>query len=236
MAYGVIYVITNLTDGMKYVGQTTRSVKHQFNQHANNQKSLIGQSIRTYGKGNFTIEVLEECENPEQLDEREKFWIAHFDCISPNGYNKTNGGSGNYTVLPETCDKIIATNTGRKRSLETCKRISEVQIGKQIPDAQRKKMSVTHKGKKFSDEHRANLSASQKGRPKKSSSIYPVLAKEMIRQKISYSKLAEHLGYSQATISKKMQGKTSFTLAQMETIRNFLQVETPLEELFRRAE
>ena len=70
MAYGVIYVITNLIDGMKYVGQTTRSVKERFKEHARRKDTLIGQNIRIYGKDKFKIEVLEECETQNELNAR----------------------------------------------------------------------------------------------------------------------------------------------------------------------
>ena len=91
--YGVIYKITNLLDGMIYVGQTTRSIEVRFREHAV-ADSRIGNAIRKYGAENFSCEVVEECESRAALDEREIFWIAHFDCKSPNGYNLTDGGEG----------------------------------------------------------------------------------------------------------------------------------------------
>ena len=86
MIYGVVYVITNLITGMKYVGKTTRTIKKRFSEHAS-AKNHLGNAIRKYGRENFKIEVLEECETPEQLDEREIYWIAKLDCKHPNGYN-----------------------------------------------------------------------------------------------------------------------------------------------------
>ncbi len=94
MAYGVIYKITNKLNGRNYVGQTTKSIKERFNQHANNKKSHIGRAIIKYGVKKFSIEVLEDCETQEQLNEREIFWIAKINCKHPNGYNQTDGGEG----------------------------------------------------------------------------------------------------------------------------------------------
>ena len=91
MAYGIIYKITNLLDGMVYVGQTTRSIEVRFREHAV-ADSRIGNAIRKYGAENFSCEVVEECESRAALDEREIFWIAHFNCKAPNGYNMTDGG------------------------------------------------------------------------------------------------------------------------------------------------
>ena len=67
-------------------------------------------------------------------------------------------------------------------------------------------------------------------------SVYPNLTSELFRQQVSVNKLAEILNMVQETVSKKIRGKRNFQLAQMEMIRNFLQVETSLEELFRRVE
>lgn len=42
------------------------------------------------GVENFTFEIIEECA-PEELNEREKFWIDYFD-TKTFGYNVTAGG------------------------------------------------------------------------------------------------------------------------------------------------
>ena len=41
MAFGVIYVITNLLNGMQYVGQTTRSVEQRFKEDLNFRAILL---------------------------------------------------------------------------------------------------------------------------------------------------------------------------------------------------
>ena len=112
--YGVVYRITNKLDGMSYVGQTTRSVEGRFKEHSRYKKSHIGNAIRKYGAENFTIEILDVCETPEQLNERERFRIAELDCQHPNGYNYTDGGERDFRILPETCAKMSASKTGEK--------------------------------------------------------------------------------------------------------------------------
>ena len=116
--YGVIYMIVNLLNGMRYVGQTRQPLKKRMYQHAK-ANSYIGNAIRHYGWKNFTVEVIEECETLEQLNEREKFWIAYFNCKHPNGYNLTDGGDGIASCTQETRDKISAAKTGKKLSDET---------------------------------------------------------------------------------------------------------------------
>ena len=99
MAYGIVYKLTNKLNGMPYVGKTTRPLEVRFKEHTK-ADSYIGNAIRKYGEENFSREVIEECETPEQLNEREIFWIAFFNCRKPNGYNQTDGGDvGNTSFL-----------------------------------------------------------------------------------------------------------------------------------------
>ncbi|MBQ3725785.1 MAG: GIY-YIG nuclease family protein [Selenomonadaceae bacterium] len=90
--YGVIYKVTCTINGKKYVGQTTLTIQERFAAHCK-ADSLLGKDIRKFGRENFKIEVIEECENAEQLNEREPFWIKELDYKFPNGYNAMNGGS-----------------------------------------------------------------------------------------------------------------------------------------------
>lgn len=46
--------------------------------------------MQKYGIEHFTIELIEETDNPE---EREQFWIQYYDSYH-NGYNATLGGDG----------------------------------------------------------------------------------------------------------------------------------------------
>ena len=108
MAYGIVYKLTCKLNDMKYVGQTTRSLEIRFKEHAK-ADSYIGKAIRKYGEENFSREVIEECETSEQLNEREIFWIAHFNCKQPNGYNQTDGGDG------ATEQFIFSASTTRKK-------------------------------------------------------------------------------------------------------------------------
>lgn len=100
------------------------------------------------------------CEPLEELNEREKFWIAKYDSIAPNGYNLTAGGNNGF-LSDEACLKISAANTGKKRSPETCKRISESKTGTHISEKTRAIMSTTRRGKPKSYEARANMKLAQ---------------------------------------------------------------------------
>lgn len=95
-----IYMITNMIDGKRYIGQSihirTRLKNHRCRSHYSGDKEydkVFYRAIRKYGIENFSINILEECEK-EKLNEREVYWIKFYDTYN-NGYNKTSGGNNN---------------------------------------------------------------------------------------------------------------------------------------------
>jgi hypothetical protein len=99
---GVIYVITNIINNKKYIGQAlsyvsrkNKLIKHGFQgRFKNHAKSATRGSdecpklyaaIRKYGIDKFKIELLEVC-NISELHEKETHYIKTYDTIT-NGYN-----------------------------------------------------------------------------------------------------------------------------------------------------
>lgn len=86
-----IYKITNKINNKIYIGQSI-NIEERWKKHIYSpSSSLIHQAIVKYGVQSFIFEVLEECVL-EQLNEREIYWISHYNSIIPFGYNKTQGG------------------------------------------------------------------------------------------------------------------------------------------------
>ena len=108
---GVIYKITNKVNGKIYIGQTIQDVKERFYQHcaritdAAVLNMAIHRAIFKYGKENFTLEVLETIDS-SLLNEREQYWISHFDSYN-NGYNSTEGGQGGFKPFKDLDDEGI---------------------------------------------------------------------------------------------------------------------------------
>lgn len=121
----IIYIIKNSINNKLYIGQTTYSLKKRFTNHSKFGKGVIGEAIRKYGSENFTIEELEKCETIDQLNEREKFWIKHFNSLSPNGYNLAEGGE-NRIVHEETRKKQSKSRKGYVMPESTKKKLSEI--------------------------------------------------------------------------------------------------------------
>lgn len=125
-----VYKITNIINNKNYIGITTRGLENRWKEHlsvANNQNSkdynaLFKKAIRKYGKENFKIELLENCNSIENMKEKEKFYIAKYNsyAFSPNGwgYNSTMGGDGVFgygkavvMIDPLTCELEEYFNT-----------------------------------------------------------------------------------------------------------------------------
>lgn len=113
---GHIYKITNLINEKVYIGQTVQSLKDRWYQHVGNsiwssqyeKRMAIKQAIRKYGKENFRIELLEDCDR-NLLNDREKYWINYYDSYN-SGYNSTKGGQGgfkSFVTSKSDCLKII---------------------------------------------------------------------------------------------------------------------------------
>lgn len=93
---GYVYLIENKINDKKYVGKTYLPIQERWRQHRadsqrkNKQYRPLYNAMKKYGIENFFISELEYCENCE---EREKYWIMHYDSFH-NGYNATLGGDG----------------------------------------------------------------------------------------------------------------------------------------------
>lgn len=92
-----IYMITNLTNGMSYIGQA-RDLKDRWSSHIKAglgaetpSRNKLYPAMLAIGVENFSFEVLEFCSVAE-LNEREKFYIEFYDTVN-FGYNITRGGS-----------------------------------------------------------------------------------------------------------------------------------------------
>lgn len=91
-----IYKIANQLNGLCYIGQSI-NIYIRWQQHinevrSNRSQSKLYQAMREFGVENFTFEVIEECEQNQQvLNEREIYWIEYYNSYK-NGYNSTHGG------------------------------------------------------------------------------------------------------------------------------------------------
>ena len=159
--FGVVYLIWNMVNGRRYVGQTVQTLETRFKGHANCKTTAIGKAIRKYGVKNFRYGVIKSCASKEEMDYWEKYFIVALHSKTPYGYNCTDGGEGTVGVerSPETRAKLSAasaTHCGEKNSF----------FGKHHTDETRAKISAKKKGTHHTKETRAKMSEKRKGVPK----------------------------------------------------------------------
>lgn len=100
--------------------------------------------------------ILEDCYSLEQLNEREKFYIAVLKTIAPSGYNLTTGGN----------EGIPSIETREKQSKSARERFSNPQ--------EREKISKKLTGRKDSNEVKLRKSTAQKKRYKEHPELHKI--------------------------------------------------------------
>ena len=151
--YGIIYKATG-PSGLVYIGKTTNTLAKRKSEHAycmkkGDKRSAFQFALLVESFSSFTWEQIDTAETKEELDEKEKQWIAHYESMNPEkGYNQQYG------------------DFGRKQSAVTKRKLSEINKGKIHSAETRKKLSEALKGRKkapFTEEHRRKLSEAKKG-------------------------------------------------------------------------
>ena len=167
MAYGYVYLITNLINDRKYVGMRSSST---FDESYWGSGKLIRQAVETYGKENFKREILKWCDSPEELMTEEVNEL-----ISRNAKNSDEY----YNLMDSKTPILIGEDNpfyGKKHSDESKKLISAANKGSKWTAERRERMerwqeteeaqalyksySERYTGQKISEEHRANIIAS----------------------------------------------------------------------------
>jgi hypothetical protein len=96
MVVGVIYLATNIKNGMMYVGQTS-NFDARFAAYKNVLNIRTGrltpfEKAFSEAESDFVWEMLEECNSREELNNKEIELIKHYNTKRPNGYNVLRGG------------------------------------------------------------------------------------------------------------------------------------------------
>lgn len=90
---GVIYKTTNLINGKFYIGKRIFDPDRFMRSKYYGSGKLLKLAIKKYGLDNFDREILEVIDN-DMLDDREKYWIKHYDSTNLEiGYNLIIGGN-----------------------------------------------------------------------------------------------------------------------------------------------
>ena len=149
----VVYRITNMINGKKYIGKhsTTDVYDGYFGSGV-----AIKQAINKYGIDNFKKEIICYCNNEEELKEMEKYHIKKEGTFS-KGYNLTLGGEG-ILGYKHTEDSIRKASDSRKRYYE-----ENPEMREKISEMAKKRVGKLNSfyGRKLSQEHIDKLTVSR---------------------------------------------------------------------------
>jgi hypothetical protein len=208
----IIYKLRNRINGKVYVGKTIQRLLDRLSVHKSHAlcgrgKHPLARAIRKYGFEAYDVVA---------LDEAERKWIAHYDCLTPKGYNCTSGGE-RYTTTPELIERRVAKLRGRKRPVEVKQKISVALTGRTFSSSTRERQSEAAKRRPISEQALENLKKGRGIKPSAGTKIKlsqsnpkRVLSDAQVREirvlwdqgDWSQAKLAEQFGVGQVAISR----------------------------------
>ena len=188
-----IYCVTNLVNGLKYIGQTKNPKKRWCSLCCDNDRQKITKAIQEYGKENFKMEILETCDI-EEVDNREKYWIDKFNTFHGEGYNEHVGGMvlGEGKEHPRTGQKTPEEVKNKMRQTLKENGTWELRKGKNHP----------YYGKSHSENARKKISkGNRKNSPFDKKEAINVI-KKYYEQNLIRKDLAKEYNVSEQTISR----------------------------------
>lgn len=153
----LIYRVTNLVNGMSYIGKTARSMKVRRKEHTydvSRTNFYFHRALRKYGKDSFEWEIIKRCNSHDELIHSEQFFIKQFNTKVPDGYNMTDGGEGMPNPTEETKRKLREFNLGKTLTKEHVEKIAERNRGQKRSEQARRNISEAHKGYKWPEERK----------------------------------------------------------------------------------
>ena len=94
--YGIIYKVTNKLNNKIYIGQTIqnlseRKAKHYYKVRQKEYDTHFINALRKYPEESFIWEIIDNANNQEELDQKERYWIEIYNSVE-TGYNTKDGG------------------------------------------------------------------------------------------------------------------------------------------------
>ena len=165
---GYIYLTYNIITGRKYIGKHKRNMRcikrnEPIDFYYIGSGKLIKRAIKKYGINSFINIVFEYCNNEKELDEKEIYWIKHFNAINRKDfYNIAAGGEGGDTMSNNPNKLIITKRNGIKQ------KIAQNREDVKLKKALKLKGKPSHKknkpGTPHTEEFKSYLSELYKGR------------------------------------------------------------------------
>ena len=174
--YGYVYLITNQLNNRKYIG-IHHYTKPEIDKTYYGSGKIITQAVRTYGRKNFCIYVLDWAESFEELGELEKYYIKLYNAVESDGFYNLADGGHNLTSEevkqfitestrktfsknmkkrweshdPSICRNLLGENNpfyGKHHTEETKQHLSQVNTGRKHSEETKQKYSENRRGEK----------------------------------------------------------------------------------------
>lgn len=206
-----VYIHTNLKNGKKYVGVTSKTPAKRWGHTGTGYKSNkhFWNAIKFYGWNNFSHLVLYKNLDLNQASELEKLFIALYKTNNPDfGYNHTNGGEKQQKFSEETRRKMSIAGKGKIITEEWRKHLSEAGKGhhrgkgKSLSEERKAKLRIASTGKKHSKESIEKMRYN-------SGSNKPTTVDGIVFDSISFC--AEYLGVNPKRLHAWLEGKDSMS-------------------------
>lgn len=147
MYYGYIYKTTNLINNKVYIGK--HEVSYYNPTYLGSGRDLK-RAVAKYGKENFSNELLDFANTPEELNQKEIYYISIYKgALGKNCYNLVAGGTGGNTFIykseeEKNCFITKMTEINRKRC-------SDQSFKGRIRECTRERMQSPEERKKVSE-------------------------------------------------------------------------------------
>lgn len=111
---GIIYKVTNKVNGKIYIGQTIRNISERMGEHIRHHDTYFDVAIDKYGIDSFDVSIIDFSSDTDELNKKERHWIAFFNSLAPNGYNLCEGGgvTNGFHHKEESKQKMSASKNG----------------------------------------------------------------------------------------------------------------------------
>ena len=185
----IIYLVTNIINGKEYIGQTIFSIEKRKRGHISDALSgrnniYFHKAIRKHGPDSFKWKIIHKCNDINELNRLEIFYIGYYDTYN-SGYNLTLGGRG---------------HVGYKHTEEAKLKMSESRRGNQFA-----------KGFKHTDETKRKISMSCIGvnfGAKSSGAVAIIINNKYFNTR---DEAAKFIGISSATVRRRILHKTRWS-------------------------